>query len=859
MARYVGIALPVRLNRLFTYCLPTALDVGTLSLVGCRVLVPFGKRTLTGVVIEEYTSLASAQKSMAGHRHTSSSISSDDATIKDIGEIFDITPVFSNTMLDFARWIAEYYVCSLGDTLKAMLPQGMSPESVLRVRMLRSMSDEELVALHKHAPRRAQLFEAIRDHAGTLSVSYIARRIGAEHISVQLEALEREGFILRERITADSLHPRMRKAVLIPPVFVNDDDEFQHILTKVEAQSPKQARALSAIYMHYQESEEPFFVADLCKQAQITSSVVSALVQKGYAEEYMAMQKRVFQTGTPTLAQRDEAQVELTIEQLHAVDKINQALDAQTNKTFLLHGVTGSGKTLVYMRAIAHARAQGKSSLLLVPEIALTPQLIDRFKAVFGEDIGVLHSKVSAGERYDAWHSAARGEAMIVIGARSAVFVPMNNIGLIIVDEEHEPSYKQDAPEPRYHARDCAIIRGRIEKAVVVLGSATPSLESMYNAQAGKYHLLNIHHRADGAQLPVIRVVDIITARKQRTMRGSFSSVLITAIAERLHKKEGVILYQNRRGFASRLECHECGTIPECPNCSVALTYHKFSTQVRCHYCGYNRRAEQLCGSCGSHDVHEVGAGTQRIEEELRDILADMNISAVIERMDLDTTSKKGSHKTILHNFAERRTDILIGTQMVAKGLDFSHVTLVGVLYADMSLFVPDFRAGERTYQLLTQVAGRAGRSGEHQGEVIIQTTHPKHQSILAVQAGNYDMMYNDELQERRELMYPPYMRFVVIEFSGKDDQLVQMHANYFAGALPKSNQFFQRLGPAYPTIVRLRNVYRRLVVIKSSKEQDPRGEHLRNALYKAYRDYRAKHHTSAIHITINIDAQGVI
>ncbi len=856
MPRYVGIALPVRMQQLFTYCVPDTLGVGQTVLIGCRVLAPFAKRMLTGIVIEEYESRAIAENH--ARRHHGSSLPSN-ATLRDVVEILDSTPMFNQTMLAFGAWIAEYYACSLGDTLRAMLPQGMSPESVVRVRTLREITHDHIEEMKKRAPRRAELLHILRDHVGTLTIGYLERLLNSDNINAQIEALEADGWIERERGMTEHVKPKMRKAIMIPPALVNDEEEFHLILQTVEKASSKQARLLSAIYLHYQHSEDPLFISDICKQTNTTPAIVAALISKGYAEEFSALQHRTAHRDLATLAQRDEAHVALTLEQRHAVEKIISALDTHQNKTFLLHGVTGSGKTLVYMRAIEHARAQGKTTLLLVPEISLTPQLIDRFRLVFGESVALLHSKVSAGERYDAWQSSARGEARIVIGARSAIFVPLPNLGLIIVDEEHEPSYKQDSPDPRYHARDCAIVRGRMEKAVVVLGSATPSLESMYNAHAGKYHLLTIEHRADGATLPQLRVVDILAERKKRAMRGSFSTTLLQAIADRVQKKEGVILYQNRRGFASRIECHECGTIPQCPNCSVALTYHKFSMNLRCHYCGYSRKAEHHCTSCGSPDIHEVGAGTQRIEEELHEHLATMNISAVIERMDLDTTTKKGSHKQLLTNFAERKTDILIGTQMVAKGLDFSHVTLVGVVYADMSLFVPDFRAGERTFQLLTQVAGRAGRSGTHSGEVIIQTAHPTHQSMVAVLTGSYETMYNDELQDRRALLYPPFARFVVIEFSGKEDQLVHLHANYFAGALPKSNQFFQRLGPAYPTIVRLRNAYRRLVILKSSKEHDPRGVELRAALHKAFTEYYGKHRTSSIHITVNIDAQGVI
>jgi len=482
----------------------------------------------------------------------------------------------------------------------------------------------------------------------------------------------------------------------------------------------------------------------------------------------------------------------------------------------------------------------------------------------------VMHSHKSAGERFDAWQMARRGKIRIVIGARSAIFAPLPNLGVIIVDEEHEPSYKQDDPAPRYNARDCAIVRGTVENAVVVLGSATPSLETMFNALSGKYHLLEITGRADGAKMPTIQVVDVLLRRKQGKMQGVFSEDLLKAIVERVQRREGVILFQNRRGFASRFECLDCGHIPMCPNCSVPLTYHKFRDQLRCHYCGHSHAAEKACTNCGSVSIKEIGSGTQRIEEDLQEELGkaletylrqhDGEKRAIeIQRMDLDTTSKKGSHTQMLTRFAKGEIDILLGTQMVAKGLDFARVTLVGVINADMQMYLPDFRASERTFQLLTQVAGRAGRSSDFHGEVIIQTAHPKHQTIVAATLGSYELFYNDELQYRREAHYPPFSRFVMIEFSGKDEPVVNMQAQHFAYFIPHEHKAFTRLGPAPPSIARLRGQYRRIVVLKNHREHDPSGKIMRSAILHAYQLYNQKYPSSAVRITIDVDAAGFV
>lgn len=863
MLHYVNIALPLPTPRLFTYVLPKEQQEEGMEsssqalrrLIGCRALVPFGKRVLTGVIVE-------ADNVSPMH----------DA--KPILEILDAVPAFSPMMISFAKWIADYYLASLGETLKTMLPQGMSPESIVRVSSVKYPSEEEMEIMRRRAPRRHALMQELWKHDGDISVAYLEKILGGNtSIHAQLEVLEEEGYIERHKSITKEIHAKTIRAVALHPN-MSDDDALREAMDNLDRTSPKQAQLLSRIYLHFQtQGITPLPVKEAL--AGMSESVLKGLVLKEYAIEMHVDAPRIAKTdpeAASILAPKNELAAALTLEQQHARDKISEALQANKFKTFLLHGVTGSGKTLVYMNAIRETLERGKTALLLVPEIALTPQLIERFRAVFGQNIGVMHSHKSAGERFDAWRLARSGDVRIVIGARSALFVPLPNLGIIIVDEEHEPSYKQDDPAPRYNARDCAVVRGTLENAVVVLGSATPSLETMFNARSGKYHLLEITSRADGAKMPQVHVVDVLERRKQRKMFGPFSEDLLKAVLERVAKKEGVILFQNRRGFASRLECRDCGHIPMCPNCSVPLTYHKYRDLLRCHYCGHSHEAEKACTHCGSVDVREIGTGTQRIEEDLQAELKnslDLFLEAtnpdekareiVIQRMDLDTTSKKGAHTQMLTRFAKGEIDILLGTQMVAKGLDFARVTLVGVINADIQMYLPDFRAAERTFQLLTQVSGRAGRSSEYHGEVIIQTAHPKHQTILAATAASYEMFYNDELQARKEALYPPFVRFVMIEFSGKEEPVVNAQAQHFAFALPRESRTFIRMGPAVPSIARLRGSYRRIIVLKNLREHDPTGRSMREAILHAYHIYNQKHASSAVKITIDVDAAGFV
>ncbi len=832
MSRYINVAVPLPMRKLFTYTVPDDCTIER----GFRVVVPFGSKSYTAIVVEVDVP------------------SRPDA--KPVEEILDDTePAIIPSILDLTRWIAEYYLCSWGEALAAALPREFSQHTVLRVQLRRMPTAEEREQMQRRAPKRAQLLDALERQTGAVTIGFLARQLQTESITAQLEALERDGYIQLVSTLEATHKPKTERCLVLSSELRINPSHLERILLDLESSAPKQAQALSVIAHAADAAPIPWHQARTA--AGVGDSVLRALVEKGYLVVRHAERSQVIESNPATLAPTQrEIDLPLTDEQKHAVERINEAITANRAKTFLLHGVTGSGKTLVYMHAISRVLADGKTALVLVPEISLTPQLIDRFTAAFGTTVVAFHSRMSSSERYSAWRAIRNGQARVVLGPRSAVFTPLTKLGIIIVDEEHESSYKQESPAPRYNGRDAAIMRGHLENTVVVLGSATPSLESMYNAATGRYHLLELAARADGAQLPVIRVVNTIEERKHQRMSGRFSKTLLDAIIARLRKREGIILLHNRRGFAPRLECPECGYVPHCSQCSVALTYHKHTNQLRCHYCGRSYRVPEHCPSCGNPTLVAIGAGTQRIEDELDALLKQNSTQAVIARVDNDTTSGKGSLRRILHDFTNGRIDILVGTQMIAKGLDIGRVTLVGVINADMQLYVPDFRAGERTFQLLTQVAGRAGRRAEQPGEVIIQTAHPEHTAIQCARLYRYDLFYSDELQERREANYPPFTRLVLIEFSGTDAEQVERHAHAFAHYMPRGVTAVSTLGPARPSLDRIQGKYRRILLVKGDRQLDPNGVELRRAILTAWTAYNEQHATQSVRLTIDVDTQ---
>ena len=536
----------------------------------------------------------------------------------------------------------------------------------------------------------------------------------------------------------------------------------------------------------------------------ISVSSVNTLVKKGILVEEKKEHYRVLYKDVVVDKKK------LTSDQSCVVSSvINNSPD-----TFLIHGVTGSGKTEVYMEIIDHYLSLGKSSIVLVPEISLTPQMVSRFRARFGDKIAALHSALSDGEKYDEWRRIVRGEVSIVIGARSAIFAPLTNIGVIIIDEEHSDSYKQSDPNPRYNAKEVAILRSKYHNCSVVFGSATPSLEVMARAKKGVFKYLSLPNRVNGKSLPVVEIIDM--NQEMKTSKGHFSTQLINSIDETLKRNEQVILLLNRRGYSNFITCKNCGYTFKCPNCDITLTYHKSSNTLRCHYCGYGEKVYDKCPSCGEESLNRLGVGTQKVEEELNNIFP----SARVLRMDYDTTSRKGMHEEMINSFKNHEYDILLGTQMVAKGLDFSLVTLVGVINADTSLNIPDFRSSENTFSLLSQVAGRSGRS-DKSGKVIIQTFNPDHYAISLVKKHDYLSFYEKEMSIRRQLKYPPYFYLCNIRISGKDSSYVFGEAIKIKNSLERNLKNYIILGPTASTLFRINNIFRYNIVLKykNSKE----------------------------------------
>ena len=561
-------------------------------------------------------------------------------------------------------------------------------------------------------------------------------------------------------------------------------------------------------------TEKQRTIIELCREKglvkrsellEVSSSILSTLVKKNILVEDKKEHYRI------SYSRELGNKFKLTCDQENVVEEV---LSNSGFHSYLLHGVTGSGKTEVYMELIEDALSKGKTSIMLVPEISLTPQMVERFQKRFGNNIAALHSALSDGEKYDEWRRIAKGEAFIVIGARSAIFAPLTNIGIIIIDEEHSESYKQSDSNPRYSAKEIALIRGKYYDCPVVMGSATPSLEVMARAQKGVYKYLSLPNRVNGKTLPLVKVVDMNEEIKRS--KGHFSFEMITSINSKIEKNEQVILLLNRRGYASFVTCKNCGYTFKCPNCDISLTYHKSSNTLRCHYCGYGTKIYTTCPECKENSISDLGVGTQRVEEELQDIFPD----ARILRMDFDTTSRKGSHEKMITGFKNHEYDILLGTQIVAKGLDFSNVTLVGVINADTSLNIPDFRSSENTFSLLSQVAGRSGRS-EKSGEVIIQTYNPEHYAISYVKNHDYIGFYNKEMEIRKCLKYPPFYYLCYVKISGKDMDYISKEANKIKRAFERNLKCSTILGPTPSTIFRVNNIYRYGIILKYKKEDN--------------------------------------
>jgi primosomal protein N' (replication factor Y) (superfamily II helicase) len=831
----VLVALPVPRLEPLTYDLPP----GVTAERGMRALVPLGNRTVAGTIIEIDAPSVEGMKLLL--------------------EVLDQTPTFSEEMLELTRRVAEYYLCSWGEVLSAALPSWMRPSSTISIRRERAVSVTEFDEMKRRAPRRAALLEVIDAVRGDVTLTYLQKKLRTSSVSDQLHALVRDGYISLFTRTPSAPSLRMVRMVSVADSYRTDESALRGLFDLLDKRAPKQSLALAAVWMKTTGSDTAMPFADVVETAGVSASVVDSLIERGALTVNHTPSISHLDVNTRT----DESQLPLTLSQQAAAEQIVRGLTSNQFEPILLHGVTGSGKTLVYQHALHRVIALGGTAIVLVPEISLTPQLGDRFTAAFGERVAILHSRLTDAERLHQLHRIAEGGVSVVIGPRSAIFCAIPNLRLIVVDEEHEPSYKQDDPAPRYHGRDVALMRAQICRCPIVLGSATPSFETMQNVRLGRFSCLEIPERADGAVAPVIRIVDMRRNHKLKSIIGGFSHEAIDAIATRIRAGQGTIVFLNRRGFSSELQCQDCGYTPRCPNCDVSLTYHRVPSSLRCHYCGYANHLVKSCTECGSVDVVELGSGTQRLETELEQALRDRSgLEGRIARVDADTTSRRGMLRSTLQSFVQGDLDVIVGTQMIAKGLDIARVTLVVVVNADHSLHMSDFRASERTFQLLTQVAGRAGRAASMTGEVIIQTSSPDHPVIGVVSKGerldgDVRAWINEELSLRNEVFYPPFTRFIVIEISSMDQQRVDSHAGVIRALLPEGSTYHKRSEVLTPSVGRIRNHYRRMIVIRNNKAEDPSGQRMRGLLRSVLDTYHNQYACRDVRVSVDIDASG--
>lgn len=784
--QYVDVAVPLPVSHLYTYHVPPDLQNDVVP--GKRVLVPFGRKYITAYIVRvsDFSELEQ---------------------VKDIIDLLDPAPVVTESILRLSKWIADYYFCSWGIAIKAALPAGI--DSVHSVTItLHEIPNEQLISDFFQAEQisisgevRKKILNILQQQS-PIALRDLQKKVGKKSLHSSLYSLEKQGFIQIE----ETVKSGTTKAKTLQHIVLAIPEAEQIDMTLLEKRAPKQAALLKTLEELF-PNDIP--VTELQNLVQFDPrAVIKSLVQKGCVQVYA---KEIRRKPMGYFAYQKTSHLPLTPQQQNALDHITEAIDSKNFMPILLHGITGSGKTEVYMQAIAHVLAQNRRAIVLVPEISLTPLLVSRFLSRFEENVAVLHSGLSSGERYDEWQRIRREEVDVVIGARSAIFAPLKGLGLIVVDEEHEMSYKQDS-EPRYHGRDTAVMRARLENIPVILGSATPSLESYHNAQTHKYHLLTINERIDERPLPTVEIVD----KRQEEGQHIFSNTLEIAIREVLAREEQVLLFLNLRGFANFYLCQECGYVYECPRCNVTLTYHAGAHRLLCHYCDFSRIPPTRCEQCSSPDVQYRGIGTERIEQEIQLIFPE----AIIARMDRDSVSGKDAHYKILNRFEQGEIDILIGTQMIAKGHDFHNVTVVGVVAAETGLHLPDFRASERTFQILTQVAGRTGR-GQLSGEVIIQTYTPTHYAILAAQNHDYFSFYSREILYREQLRYPPFSRIINILFQGRDDgftrEIARNAAKFLRSIEHSRQQRISILGPSPAALTKLRNKYRYQILLKSS------------------------------------------
>lgn len=812
---YIDVILPIPIKQKFTYRVNK--DEAAFLRQGMRVAVPFGKsKVFTAIVYQVHQTAPSGYET------------------KEIDRILDEEPVITETQVKHWEWMASYYMCTLGEVIRAALPSAFLLESETIISLSKKdVSEEEL------DDEEFLVFEALQ-HQSSLHINDIRSVLDKKNVVAVLEKLLQKKIIQVQEEVYEQYKPKLKRYVKLTSQYASEEN-LKSLIEKTLSSAPKQREVVMNLFMLSAQNNKPISVKQLQKQSDTSLSVIKSLIDKEILEEYYVKKDRVQYTG----------------DAVSDIKKLNEAQEvafSEIKETFknkdvtLLHGVTSSGKTEVYVRLISEVIESEKQVLYMLPEIALTTQLITRLQNYFGAKVAVYHSKYSVNERVEVWNNVlqSKPKAQIVIGARSSLFLPFGNLGLILVDEEHEPSFKQYNPAPRYQARDAAVVLANLHKAKLLMGSATPSLESYYNADNDKYGLVNLKTRYGNVLMPEIELVDIKEKTKKKRMKGHFSDRLLEEMKEVLELGEQVILFQNRRGYSPIVECTTCGTSPQCPNCDVSLTFHQYKNELRCHYCGYHMAMQLSCMACGSDTLDTKGFGTEQIETELKALFPKHSIA----RMDQDTTRGKHAYAKLIDRLENEEIDILVGTQMLAKGLDFRNISLVGVMNADNLLNFPDFRAHERSFQLLQQVSGRAGRTSKR-GKVLIQSYNPNHQILQQVSTNDYKSMYKEQLEDRYQYKYPPYYRTIKITCKDRNLQKMQKAAKWFGQAL-ENKLGEQVLGPEPPPVSRIRNFYISNILIKIPKKQSL--EKTKQYINRVQQSFNSIKEFSSVRLTIDVD-----
>jgi primosomal protein N' (replication factor Y) len=818
---FVKVILPLPVPGTFTYRVPMELNDSVC--VGQRVVVQFGKAKIMSGLVSEVTEQVPEFEQ-----------------VKYILGILDDHPVVNAMQFKLWQWICDYYLCYEGEVMQAALPSAMKLSSESKIRL---SEDFELDTMTLN-DFEYLIVEALQVQP-KLTISEVSKIIGYKKVMPLIKTMIERKIVVMEEELDRKFKAKYERYVGLAEEYKNEE-KMHELMDNLNKRAYKQLELLMSFFVIGGSHENDVLASELLNKANANSAVLKALVDKGVFVTYMKKVSRLKSFKALT----DVDSIQLTEKQQAAFDGIHQGF--KETKPVLLHGVTSSGKTEIYIKLIQEALDKGRQVLYLLPEIALTEQIINRLKKYFGDRVGVYHSRYSDMERVEIWEQVMDFERansekyQVIIGSRSSILLPFSNLGLIIVDEEHDTSFKQIDPAPRYNARDLSMVLARFHGADIVLGSATPSFESYYNARQGRYHLVELTERYGGVEMPEIIVDDMRVERRRKLMQANFGSVLVDAMKNTLDNKNQVILFQNRRGFSLRLECGVCHWVPQCVNCDVSMTYHKAQNIMKCHYCGYTMSVPSECPSCRSTDLKMHGFGTERVEEDLKILIPEARCA----RLDLDTTRSKNSYQFILDQFKNRETDVLVGTQMVTKGLDFDCVKTVGILDADNMLSFPDFRAYERSFQLMEQVSGRAGRKGE-KGQVIIQTYQPTHPVIMNVVNHDFIRFYEEQMPIRRQFCYPPYYRLILIRLRHVDYEKLNKAAEYFAKHL---RPVFKHnlLGPEYPVVSRIKNQYIKQILIKFDRNENSNKikEIIKSEIdaFKHLNDYKA------VSISIDVD-----